>query len=71
MDSHLIFLTYIILFIHSTIGYGFIFSKFVDSEIHQNNLGYIGIIGFFFISLLSIVTSFFVAHGFVHNIILH
>ena len=71
MADHLIFSLYIILIIHSTIGYGFLFSTIVDRELLKYNLGYIGIFGFFFISLLSIATSFFVPHNFIHNSILH
>ena len=71
MLDHLFFCTYIILFIHSTIGYGFIFARIVNKEFFHFNIGYIGIIGFFLISLISIFTSFFISHGFLHNSILH
>jgi len=71
MADHLIFSLYTILIIHSTIGYGFLFSLIVDRELLKYNLGYIGIFGFFFISLLSIATSFVVPHNFIHNSILH
>jgi hypothetical protein len=71
MDHHLIFSFYILLFIHSTIGYGFLFSRIVNEKLIQNNLGYMGLVGFFFISLVSIFTSFFVAHDYLHNSILH
>ena len=71
MADHLIFFLYTVLIIHSTIGYGFLFSLIVDRELLKYNLGYIGIFGFFFISLLSIATSFVVPHNFIHNSILH
>ena len=71
MDHHLTLFLYIILFIHSTIGYGFIFSRIANKEMLSINIGYIGIIGFFFLSLISIFTSFFFAHNYLHNIILH
>ena len=71
MADHLIFFLYTVLIIHSTIGYGFLFSLIVDRELLKYNLGYIGIFGFFFISLLSITTSFVVPHNFIHNSILH
>ena len=71
MDHHLTLFLYIILFIHSTIGYGFIFSRISNKEMLSINIGYIGIIGFFFLSLISIFTSFFFAHNYLHNIILH
>ena len=71
MEQHLTLFLYTILFIHSTIGYGFIFSKIVNKEILSYNIGYIGIIGFFFVSLVSIFTSFFFAHNYIHNIAIH
>ncbi len=71
MDYHLTLLLYVILFIHSILGYGMIFSKITNRELLSQNIGYIGIIGFFFISLISIFSSFFFAHNYLHNIILH
>ena len=59
IENHIIFFLYTIIFIQSTIGYGYIFSKIIGKEVLQNNLGYIGLFGFFFISLISIFTSFF------------
>ena len=49
MPDHIIFIFYIKLFIFSTIGYGFIFSRFINKELFVLNIGYQGIIGFFFI----------------------
>ena len=71
MEYHLTLLLYVILFIHSILGYGMIFSKITNKELLSQNIGYIGIIGFFFISLISIFSSFFFAHNYLHNIILH
>ena len=71
MQDHIIFLLYILLFIHSTIGYGFLFSRMVNRELLQSNLGYIGLIGFFFICLISIFSSFFIPHNFLQNSIFH
>ncbi len=59
------------LFIHSIIGYGIIFLKITNKEMLSLNIGYIGITGFFFISLISIFSSFFFAHNYSHNLILH
>ncbi|MDA9717714.1 hypothetical protein N9U62_03570 [Candidatus Pelagibacter sp.] len=71
MNNHIIFLLYSLLFIHSIIGYGFLFGRIVDKKLLNINLGYIGIIGFFFICLLSTISSFFIAHGYSHNITFH
>jgi len=71
MFNHFIFIFYIYLFIFSTVGYGFFFSKLVNSKLIQLNLGYQGIIGFFFLSLISTFSSYFVAHNYMHNLIVH
>ena len=71
MADHFIFIFYIYLFILSTIGYGFIFSKFINKELFQLNIGYQGIVGFFFLSLISMLTSYFVSHNFIFNSIIH
>ena len=71
MDYHLTLFIYVILFIYSIIGYGILFSKVANRKLLKLNIGYIGIIGFFFISLISIFSSFFFPHNYLHNIILH
>ena len=71
MPDHIIFIFYIKLFIFSTVGYGFIFSRFINKELFVLNIGYQGIIGFFFLSLISMLTSFFVPHNFYFNSLIH
>ena len=71
MIEHLIFSSYILVFILSSIGYGFLFSKIFDIEFLKLNLGYIGIIGIFFSIFISVITSYFYPHNFYHNTIFH
>ena len=71
MEHHLTLFLYIVIFVHSIIGYGFIFTNIINKKMLSINIGYSGIIGFFFITLISILTSFLFSHGYVHNIILH
>ena len=71
MTEHLIFSSYILIFILSSIGYGFIFSKIFEKEFLKLNLGYIGIIGIFFSIFISVLTSYFYPHNYYHNIIFH
>ena len=71
MIEHFIFVSYIFLFILSTIGYGEIFCRTIDKQLLNYNIGYQGIIGFFFISLVSLLTSYFFPHNYVHNFIIH
>ena len=71
MFEHFIFIFYIIIFIFSTIGYGLFFSSLVGSNFRYLSLGYQGLFGFFFLSLISTTTTFFVSHGYIHNILIH
>ena len=71
IENHIVFFLYTIIFIHSTIGYGYIFSKIIGIEAYKSNMGFIGLLGFFLISIISIFTSFFFAHSYSHNILLH
>ena len=71
MIDHLTFLFYSFIFLFSSIGYGLKFSKIINNNLINLNLGWYGIIGFFFISIISITSSFFYAHNYLHNFIIH
>ena len=71
MSNHLIFPLYTVFFIISTIGYGYMFSNYFNNNFLKFNIVYQGLIGFFFITFISILTSFFFKHGFLHNSIIH
>tara|TARA_Y100000768_G_scaffold387842_1_gene380565 strand:+ start:750 stop:2441 length:1692 start_codon:yes stop_codon:yes gene_type:complete len=71
MIDHIFYLFFIVFFLLSTLGYGYLFSNIFYKNFVKLNIGYIGIIGFFFLSLISISTSFFVSHNYVHNLLLH
>ena len=71
MTEHIIFLFYISLFVVSTIGYGEVFSRLFNKESLDCNIGFKGLIGFFLITLISVLTSYFFAHNYIHNIIIH
>ena len=71
MKYHLIYIFYIFFFIASSIGVGLFFSNYINNQFKNLNLGYQGIIGIFFITFISILTSIFLKHGYVHNSILH
>jgi hypothetical protein len=71
MHEHIIFIFYIILFIISTIGHGEIFSRIIYRDLLKLNIGYLGIIGFFSLSIYGTLSSYFFAHNYFHNIILH
>jgi len=54
----------------STIGYGFAVSKFLKFNKSKINYGLAGIKGLFFLSVLSSYSHLFIAHNYLHNIIL-
>ena len=71
MFEHIIFLTYIYLFLFSIIGYGLIFSRVFCKDLSTLDFGCQGIIGFFFLYTISLLTTYFFAHGYTFNSIIH
>ena len=71
MIDHFLFIFFIFLFLFSTIGYGIIFSNLLYKDFLTRNIGYLGLVGFFAMSLYSGITSFFFPHNELHNIIIH
>ena len=71
MLEHTIFVFYILIIFISTIGYGYLFSRIIYNDFAFLNFGYLGIIGFFFLCLISQFTSFFSPHNYLHNLIIH
>ena len=69
--DHLIFISTIIIVLSSILGHGLIFCRLICPKLLSLNYGYIGLIGFFSLANLSILSSFFFKHGYVHNIIIH
>ena len=69
--DHLIFISTIILVLSSILGHGLIFCRLVCPKLLSLNYGYIGLIGFFSLANLSILSSFFFKHGYIHNILIH
>ncbi len=55
----------------SIIGHGEIFSRIVFKDLLRLNLGYLGIIGFFSLSVYAILSSYFFPHNYSHNILIH
>ena len=71
MLEQIIFIFFIILFLTSTIGYGYLSTYLINKKIYNYNIGYQGLFGFFSLVIISILTSFFFSHNFVHNTIIH
>ncbi len=71
MLNHIIFIVYLIIFLLSNIGYGYLFAALIDKDLKSLNYGYLGIIGFFFVIFISILSSIVSPHNYIHNSILH
>ena len=74
MINFFLFLLYFYLLLLSVIGYGFFFNNlcFEKLNIQKDRLSiYIGFYGLFFLSFVSLFTSLFFPHNYLHNIILH
>lgn len=54
----------------SIIGYGFLLNNFLNLKKIHTNLGLIGILGLFFLSIISNFTHIFIPHDYFHNLIL-
>ena len=67
------FLSFYVLLV-SVVGYGLLFQTLTfgstESMNHQKSI-YIGFYGLFLITFISLITSLFVPHDFIHNILLH
>lgn len=74
MTDFLFFIFYFYFLLFSVIGYGIFFENVCFKNINAFNFKasiYTGFYGLFSITLLSLITSIFVPHNFIHNLILH
>ena len=74
MTELLVFIFYFYILLFSIIGYGIFFQNVCFKNINKFNLQtsiYTGFYGLFLITLISLITSIFVPHNFIHNILLH
>ena len=67
----IIFISFYFLIFLSTLGFGFFFSRLIETNGNKINLGIIGILGICFLTFISYLTNFFFAHNYFHNILLH
>ena len=74
MTELLVFIFYFYFLLFSVIGYGIFFQNVCFKNINKFNLQtsiYTGFYGLFLITLISLITSIFVPHNFIHNLLLH
>ena len=68
IDFFILFFYYFISIL-STFGYGLYLQKIIGVSFKKKNLGYSGLLGFFFLTIYSYFSNFFYAHGIYHNLI--
>ena len=66
----LTFFLFYFLISFSVLGYGNLFIKNFSNYNHKINIGFTGIVGVFFLIIISIASHFFFKHGIIHNIII-
>lgn len=73
MQNFLVFFLSFYFLLISIIGYGKIFENLCFRKYNKkdDNLIYTGFYGLMFVTLISLITSYFIPHNFYHNLILH
>ncbi len=74
MINTIIFIISFYVLLLSILGYGLFFQKYCFRKVdnfESNDLKYVGFYGLFLITLISLITSIFLSHNFIHNISLH
>ena len=69
VSNYLIFIISYFLIILSVVGHGLLAIKLTKTNISLEEIGFIGLIGIFFLILYSYITHFFISHDYFHNII--
>ncbi len=70
VSNYLIFLVSYFLIVLSVVGHGVLMIKLTKTNVSTDEIGFVGLVGIFFLILYSYLTHFFVSHGYLHNIIL-
>jgi len=65
-----IFISTYLLLTSSVVGYGYFFSRNLTTYNKTTSVGYLGIYGIFFLTLISYITNIFFKHDFTHNLII-
>tara|TARA_X000000950_G_scaffold278713_1_gene370155 strand:+ start:31 stop:1716 length:1686 start_codon:yes stop_codon:yes gene_type:complete len=69
VSNYLTFLISYILIILSVVGHGVLAIKLTKTNISTEEIGFVGLVGIFFLILYSYITHFFLSHGYIHNLI--
>ena len=69
VTNYLIFLASYFLIVLSVVGHGILAIKFTKTNVLSDEIGFVGLVGIFFLILYSYITHFFISHNYLHNII--
>mgnify|MGYP000530662594 CR=1 FL=1 len=69
--NYLLLYFFAVILSFSIIGHGYLLSKIINKDLLNFNIGYQGLLGILFLTMISYITIFFTKHGYIHNIILH
>ena len=69
VTNYLLFLTSYFLIVLSVIGHGVLAIKFTKTNVSTDDIGFVGLVGIFFLIWYSYLTHFFLEHDYLHNII--
>ena len=69
VTNYLIFFITYFLIVLSVVGHGVLAIKLTKINVSIKEIGFVGLLGIFFLIFYSYVTHFFVSHGYLHNII--
>jgi hypothetical protein len=70
MSNITLFISYFFFIFFSVLGSGIFFCKIIKISLTKVSFGIVGIIGIFFLTLISYLTNFFFSHNFIHNLII-
>ena len=69
VSNYLIFIIIYFLIVLSVVGHGLLAIKLTKTNVSTEEIGFVGLIGIFFLILYSYITHFFISHSYLHNII--
>ena len=70
MQELIYFFLISVLIMMSVLGYGYLFIKIANFKIEKFNLGLVGFLGLFFLSIIASYSHILMPHGYMHNIII-
>ena len=70
VSNYIIFFISYFLIVLSAVGHGILAIRLSKTNISTEEIGFVGLVGIFFLILYSYITHFFISHSYLHNIIL-